>query len=234
MATHMLSEDDIALAAELVLGLLDPAETASARARMAIDPAFSGEVAAWEQRLMPMLEGAEAAPPEKIWHQIQSGITPATGQDNQQGRLRFWQGLSALSTVAALLLGVVALRQPDPPAAPAPVVQAPLMVAALGSDTSNMSMTASYDAQSGRLTLTPVSMDTGDLYPELWLIPADGKARSLGIVTRDRPSQIPVSANLRGLMGKGATLAITPEPEGGAPGGKATGPVIASGTITTI
>jgi anti-sigma-K factor RskA len=35
-------------------------------------------------------------------------------------------------------------------------------------------------------------------------------------------------------MGSGGTLAITPEPQTGGPGGKPSGPVIASGKITTI
>ena len=95
-------------------------------------------------------------------------------------------------------------------------------------------MTASYDQNTGELTLTPVSMETGKLYPELWVIPAGGTATSLGIVRGDAPSRIFVNPKHRAVMTRGATLAITPEPFGGAPGGKATGPVLASGTITTI
>jgi len=114
-----------------------------------------------------------------------------------------------------------------------PTPSAPL-VAALGSDTGNAAITARYDAGSGELLLTPVALDTGALYPELWVIPADGKARSLGMMASDKPTQVTVNAELRTFMEQGATLAITPEPAGGAPGGKATGPVIASGKITTI
>jgi anti-sigma-K factor RskA len=117
---------------------------------------------------------------------------------------------------------------PAPVGAPAP------LIAALGSETGRAAMTASYDRVSGTLTVTPVSMETGKLYPELWVIPAGGSAHSLGIVTRDRPTQVIVAPEARAFLGTGATLAITPEPAGGAPGGKATGPVIASGTITTI
>jgi anti-sigma-K factor RskA len=108
------------------------------------------------------------------------------------------------------------------------------MIAALGSETGNAAITARYDAGSGELLLTPVSLNTGKLYPELWVIPADGKARSLGMMAADKPTQLMVTAEMRAFMAQGATLAITPEPAGGAPGGKATGPVIASGKITTI
>jgi anti-sigma-K factor RskA len=227
MTATQLSEEDIALAGELALGLLSPSEAATARARLASEPAFAAEVRAWEERLQPLLGSADSPAPETVWHGVLAQISAAPAQDNAPGRLRFWQGLSAISTAAALILGVMTLTRPEAtPVAP--------LVAALGSDTGNAAMTASYEPQTGRLTLTPVSMNTGKLYPELWVIPQGGTARSLGIVTRDHATRVTVSADLRALMRKGAMLAITPEPLGGAPGGKATGPVIASGTIEQI
>jgi anti-sigma-K factor RskA len=84
------------------------------------------------------------------------------------------------------------------------------------------------------MLLTPVALDTGALYPELWIIPADGKARSLGMINGDRPTQMDVSPDMRPYMNEGALLAITPEPAQGAPGGVATGPVLASGKINLL
>lgn len=226
--TTPLSHDDIALAAEVALGLLTPAEQAQAAARMATDRAFADEVAAWEERLQPMIDGQEETPPERVWSAIDSRIAPATGQDNR-GRLRLWQGLTALSTgIAAVLAFLMLGQQPPATSRPAP------LIAALGSESGASAMTASYDAKTGELILTPVSLDTGKLYPELWVVPEGGTARSLGIVRRDAPSRHVVPENLRAAMAAGATLAITPEPEGGAPGGKATGPIIASGKIVRI
>lgn len=230
MTKTPLPDDDAALAAELVLGLLAPAEEAAARARVATDPAFAAEVAAWEERLVPMLD-AEAVPPSAdVWQRVEAATAPATGQDNRPAGLRLWQGMAALSTAAALVLGVMVLNRP----APLPTAAAPAMIAVLGAETGGNAVTTNYDPDRGVLTITPVVLETGKLYPELWVIPAGGTARSLGIVTRDRPTQVKVSAELQALMQRGALLAITPEPAGGAPGGKATGPVIASGTITTI
>ena len=226
--TTPLSQDDIALAAEVALGLLTPAEQAQAAARMATDRAFADEVAAWEERFQPMTDGADEIPPERLWSAIDARIAPETGQDNR-GRLRLWQGLTALSTgVAAVLAFLMLGQQPavTPPAAP--------LIAALGSESGASAMTASYDARTGELILTPVALDTGKLYPELWVVPEGGTARSLGIVRRDAPSRHLVPQELRAAMAAGATLAITPEPEGGAPGGKATGPIIASGKIVRI
>jgi anti-sigma-K factor RskA len=231
MTVSTLNDDDIALAAELVLGLLEPAQAAQARARAATDRAFADEVAAWEERLQPMLAGVDETPPAHVWSAVESGIAPATGQDNPSRGVRLWRGLTALSTGVAAVLAVMLMSRPG--GGPAPVAGPPL-VAALGSETGAASLAASYDPASGKLLLTPVRLDTGALYPELWVIPADGKARSLGIIRGDAPTRVEVTPALRSYLEKGATLAVTPEPAGGAPGGKATGPVIASGTITAV
>lgn len=227
----MLSEDDIALAAEYVLGLLDAAGEASANARMATDAEFAAEVAAWRTRLQPMVDGNDTPVAPHVWAAIEASLPAETGQDGTRGSVRLWQILTGLSATAAAVLAVLLLQQPVPVTPP---VVSPPLVAALGSDTGKAALTANYDAGKGAMLLTPVSLDTGKLYPELWIIPADGKARSLGIVKGDKPSTIAIPAELRQYMGAGATLAITPEPEGGAPDGKATGPVIASGKIVTI
>jgi anti-sigma-K factor RskA len=226
----MLSEDDIALAGEYVLGLLDTAETAQTDARIATDADFAAEVDAWRNRLQSMALGTDTAAPDHIWLAIQGALPLPTGQDTGRSSLRIWQGLTALSMAVAAYFGMLNWAKDAPPAIDSP----PTMVAALGSETGNAAITARYDAKSGELLLTPVLLDTGKLYPELWVIPADGKARSLGMMATDKPTQVTVAADMREYMAQGALLAITPEPATGAPGGKATGPVIASGKITTI
>lgn len=227
----MLGEDDIILAGEYVLGLLDPATEASAVARMATDAEFATEVEAWRQRLQPMVDVNDRLAPRDLWKKIEAALPKQTGQDNAGGNVRLWQSLAGLSTIAAAILGVILLQQPSPVAPPEPA--APL-IAALGSETGQASLTARYDAGNGEMLLTPVSLDTGELYPELWIIPADGKPRSLGIVRGDGPSQISIDAKLRDFIDQGATLAITPEPQAGGPGGQPSGPVIASGKIVSI
>ncbi len=221
-----LTDDDLAMAAEVALGLLSPADLAQAQARMTRDDAFAREVADWQDRLIPLTDGPDAAPPAKSWQAIEAAIMPSTNQDN---RLWLWKGMTAVSTFAAALMGFLLVSQDVPPATPHDI-----LVAALGGPAQSASLTASYDQQSGELTLTPVTLDTGKLFPELWVIPAGGTASSLGIIRADGPSRVTVDAQLRRALANGATLAITPEPGGGAPGGKATGPILASGTITTI
>ena len=227
----MLNEDDIALAGEYVLGLLDAAGEAQISARVATDGDFAAEVEAWRQRLQPLLDGNDTPAPANLWDAINNSLPQPTGQDTGTGNVGFWKALTAISASAAILLGILLLQRPETPAVPTP--ETPL-IAALGSETGRASLTASYEANSGRMIVTPVSLDTGNLYPELWIIPADGTPHSLGIVGSSAATSITVPAPLRQHMGAGGTLAITPEPEGGGPGGKPSGPVIASGRITTI
>ena len=225
-----LSEDDIALAGEYVLGLLDAAGEASANARISTDAGFAAEIEAWRERLAPMLAGDET-PPSRLWTGIQTSLPAPTGQDVGSGKLLFWRTLSGIAVGAAAILGILLLQKPDAVAPLAP--EAPL-IAALGSETGSASLTASYEVGTGRIIVTPVSLDTGDLYPELWVIPGDGKPRSLGIVASTAATAMTVPAELQQFMATGGTLAVTPEPQSGGPGGQPSGPIIASGKITTI
>lgn len=225
-----LTEEDIALAGEYVLGLLDVAGNAMAEARIATDVAFAKEVEAWRVRLQPMLAG-DVDPPARLWDSIEKSIPPEAIQDLGLGKLVFWRTLTGMSVSAAVILGILLLQKPDIESAPTP---AKPLIAALSNENRTTSLTASYDETSGRLIVLPVSLDTGKLYPELWIIPADGKARSLGMVDNSSPTAVIIPNDMREFLVSGGTLAITPERAGGAPDGKATGPVIASGKIARL
>lgn len=226
----VLTDEDFTLAGEYVLGLLDAGQEAIVVARIAMDPDFAAEVEAWRLRLIPLL-GPEHAPPADLWNKVQKALPAATFQDVSSDKLTFWRSLTGISVTAAIFLGVLLLQKPV--SAP-PAVNPTPMIAALGSEDGSSAITARYDSAQGTMLLTPVALDTGELYPELWVIPADGKARSLGVINGDRPTQMEVSPEMRQYMNEGALLAITPEPAQGAPGGIATGPVLASGKISTL
>lgn len=223
-----LSEDDIALAGEYALGLLDVAEQATVSARVATDPVFAAEVEAWRTRLQPLLDGADEQAPDALWSRIEHGL-PTMAQDRGTTALRWWRAGAFVSTAIAAGLAAVLVLQPTPP--PPATATAP-MVAALSGD-AGASLAMQYDARSGQLLVMPVRLDTGARVPELWVVPEDGKARSLGVVRADGPSRVTIPEALRPHMHGGVTLAITPEPPGGAPGGAATGPIIASGKIVS-
>jgi anti-sigma-K factor RskA len=239
----VLTEEDCALAGEFALGLLDSADAALANARCAVDAEFAAEVEAWRERFLPMLGNVSNDPPAGAWNKINAAIDraeTAAAPANDNKALRLWKGLTALSGTAAAALAIMLFTQPANQQGGTPIIAGnnqaagQKMVAALQSETGPSIATASYNPASGELLITPVSMDTGDLYPEIWVIPADGKAHSLGVIARKGASRHNVDPKMRQYLASGATIAITPEPAGGAPGGKATGPVMASGKITLI
>ena len=226
----MLSENDIALAGEYVLGLLDTAEHATAQARAATDAAFAAEIDNWRERLALMASGSDTAAPEHIWTNIVDALPRATEQAVGSGNLRLWQVLTAASVAVAAYLGFLVANPPVAPTVDTP----PPLVAALGSENGKAAITARYDIQNGELLITPVSLDTGKLYPELWIVPADGKPRTLGTMAMGKPTLVAVTPEMRTFMAAGGTLAITPEQQGGSPTGNPTGPIIASGKITVL
>lgn len=234
----LLTDKDIAFAGEYVLGLLAPADHAVAVSRAATDIAFAGEVEAWNERLQPLLDNTAETPNAQIWTNITAALPARSPQNNDKLTVRIWQGLTALSSIAAAVLALIAFQPRTQQPAQSPELGAPTaypqMVAALGSASGPSAITIQYNTQNGQMLMTPVLLKTGKLYPELWIIPEDGKARSLGMLRGDAPSLVPVTPEMRRYMHAGATLAITPEPVNGGPGGKATGPIIASGKIIII
>jgi anti-sigma-K factor RskA len=226
----VMTEEDFSLAGEYVLGLLDAGQDAIVVARIAMDSDFAAEVEAWRLRLNPLL-GPEQAPPAHLWTNIEKALPASTMQDVGSAKLTFWRALTGISVTAAIFLGVLLMQKPIPVV---PVANPAPMIAALGSEDGRSAITASYDNVRGAMLLTPVALDTGELYPELWVVPKDGKARSLGMIKSDKPSEMIVSPDMRQFINEGALLAITPEPAQGAPGGVATGPILASGEISIL
>jgi anti-sigma-K factor RskA len=232
-----LNEHDILIAGEFVLGLLDSDQRKLAIERAFTDPDFSAEIAAWEDRLRPLLMNADIKPRAEVLDTINARL-PANDQmlssdTKYAGRVRWWQGIAGAAIAASLFMAVMLFNAAGP--APVPVSpNNPVMVAAMAAKSGPQAMTARYDPAQGELLITPVALDTKKLYPELWIINAAGEAKSLGIVAQDRASRIIVSPDLRGRMVAGGTLAITAEPAGGAPGGKATGPVVVLGEMRTL
>ena len=82
--------------------------------------------------------------------------------------------------------------------------------------------------------LRAAAADAAGRAPELWLIPAGGAPRSLGLVSIDRAHTVAVPDALRDALVNGSVLAITLEPATGAPQGIPTGPIIAKGDIANL
>jgi anti-sigma-K factor RskA len=69
---------------------------------------------------------------------------------------------------------------------------------------------------------------------ELWLVPVNGKPRSLGTFVAKGPVMIKMPNDMMPVAGSDATLAISVEPMGGSKTGQPTGPVVAHGKMQEI
>lgn len=222
-----MPEDEL-LAAEFALGVLSGTERASAQARLAHDGAFARLVAAWEERLASWAaEADEAAPPAHVWSEIAAQL-PAE-RERRAGlweSMAFWRIFALASTLAAACLAIFIFvgsgRQ-----------QEPLVASIEGGGRRHF--VATIDPARGSIAVVPATFAAdATRVPELWLIPADGKPRPLGLLSADRTVTLTLPAQLAAEARRNAVLAVSLEPPGGSPTGQPTGPVIASGALTSL
>lgn len=245
-------ESDL-FAGEYVLGVLDADQRRAAAQRIANEPAFAVEVSRWESDFMTLAEQiAPVSVPDYLWARIGSalGFDPPSRSEIAQASGSFWNsvgfwrwlGIGGFATAAACAMALLnALRLPEtPPPVPQVVVEPRLlepvpMASTLARDDGKPGFVATVDQRSGRMTITPLEpvIEPGRVQ-ELWLIPADGTPRSLGIVSAEHAQSGLVPEQWLALLDARAIFAITLEPPGGGPGGKPTGPVTAKGAIALL
>ena len=226
--TAQLPEDDL-LAAELALGVLAGAERAAAESRAAREPSFSAMVASWQERLAPWAaEISEVPAPPHIWERIAATLPAEKQNSGWWHSLAFWRGLSlATGALAAACIGALIYLGNAPP------TLSPLTASIDGEGRRHF--VATVDMTTHNVAVMPASYSPdATREPELWLIPADGKPRPLGMLRADRAVIIKMPADLAALTVGNAVLAVSLEPPGGSPTGQPTGPVIATGKLTSL
>jgi anti-sigma-K factor RskA len=202
-------EEDDALAAEYVLGVLALRDRQSVEARMKADPGFARLVAAWETRLSPLNDGYDPAPAPNLLPRIEARLFSRPGHSVSSTLLRW---LSGLAVAASLVIVLVATLTPPQQ----------VLVAQLATEDARLS----YEVRSfgDNLQVTRVTggpADAGQVH-ELWLIAPNAAPVSLGLLEAETLTvRYPVPP-------AGWTLAVSVEPAGGSPTGAPTGPVILS------
>jgi anti-sigma-K factor RskA len=186
------------------------------------------ELIAAEYALAPWAgEIAEVTPPPELWGRIAAELpASAPPRAGLWQNLAFWRNFALASAFAAACLAVVAYLG-------AVNQQAPLVASIEGGGT--RSFVAALDLKRGTVAVMPASY-TADAtrVPELWLIPADGKPRPVGLLQTDKAVTLTLPADLVSLAKSNAVLAVSLEPPGGSPTGQPTGPVIATGKLTSL
>lgn len=226
------SRDEI-VSGEYVLGILSEEDRRRVEARIATDPKFAMQVRRWQTNLADFNDDyRDVKPPAELYNRIEARLfgvpddRPRSGLlQALWGSLALWRGLTAVAIIAAVGFGLAGRGNLFAP----PQAARPLVAELTGMD-SPISLIATYDFTSGRLSVTPAALKQEQPKSlEVWLI-EDGKPpASLGVLPDDGRGEILITAEMRKGFAAGKTIAITVEPFGGAPEGKPTGPVIALG-----
>lgn len=204
-------EQDDALAAEYVLGVLDLRERLAAEARAKAEPGFAAQIAAWEQHFSGLNESYDEVPAPDLLPQIEARLFPKADRP----RFNWFRLFGAAGLVASLVLAV-ALLMPN---------GAPDFVATLALKDASLAYEARFD--DGRLTVTRVAgtaAEAGRVH-QLWIIAPGESPLSLGLLEgTELALDFP-------LPPPGWLLAVSLEPAGGSPSGLPTGPVILTAQV---
>jgi anti-sigma-K factor RskA len=219
------------LAAEYVLGTLKGGARRRFEGWLQADAALRASVAAWQSRLVPMVEWSPAMqPPARVWQGIERRIGHAPSAPWWQfwriDGARVWGGLAVGASAAAVLLALNVGR------APAPALQ---QVATLVDEKAQTALVVAADAASKRIEVRVAAGVTvpDDRTLQLWAITTAGKTRSLGILPDNRRATLRLDS--RAVGADVMLLAISLEPKGGSPNPEApTGPVLYKGAWVTM
>lgn len=225
------SRDEV-LAGEYVLGVLSFKDRQVVENRMRVDRQFAAIVSRWEANLSTFNDDYDLVTPgQETFKQVEARLFGIPQKAGAQGTglwnsVVFWRTFTAASLIvtAAALSLTFATVSPPKPGAP--------LVAELSAPSSQVGLLASYEAQTGKLRIVPVAAGKPEEKSlELWMIPADGTPKSLGVFAtgRDGDGELVIPVEMRSSIGEGTTLAVSLEPFGGSRTGAPTGPVVASG-----
>ena len=233
-----------ALAAEYALGSLDAETRLHAQNLVAEDADFADLVALWEHRLAPLAEAVpELTPSDHVWTKLSATLSPRptarirTVKNNQTqaqtAASQAWRWAAGLALAAGIAIAAfvysadIGSRLDNPTTG---------MYVAMLKDPAG---TPYYKVmvEPGGQRLHVEAMD--DLKPppaksyELWLLKATNKEWvTLGLIPPGRISTVESQIKIAKLdLGKGARIAVSLEPQGGAPDGRSMGPIVFEGDL---
>jgi anti-sigma-K factor RskA len=222
-----------ALAAEYVLGTLRGRARQRFQAMMRADASLASTVRDWERWMTPLAASvAPVEPPARVWQAIESRIAPREREraGSFWSSLAFWRPFGMVAAGAATMLTAFFLYVSSGPRGE------PMFVAVLTSSTTAqpMGVVSMHHPDVLRVRMMRPWKAAEGKSLELWIVPQDGRPRSLGLVPNtagDTMMRIPESdARMRDAR----MLAISLEPAGGSPTHEPTGPVLCSGMIAGL
>ena len=248
--TPDVMRDDPMIAAEWALGLLEGEELLAARGKYATDPDFAWRKQWWDDWFAPLSDAIPGAEPgEHVWQGIAARVAaqqaaaaapeaPASNVTDLEARVRRWQWVAGLSSMAAAvaLVWAFALAPARIEPAPAQIAAAAPMVATVPVGESGLRLDVTYIPESRRMVVGAIGLAADGVHDhELWLVPADGTPlQSLGVVAPGEVRSMELPQAVTAKLGEGASLVLTREPIGGKPEGEDAGPVVAKGAFTRV
>ena len=220
--------EDESLAAEYVLGVLPDAERKAFAARLSADAALRTQVQFWEQQFSAFNgDYAASNPPPALRAAVHARLFGTEVKSGFWHRLSFWRTLS-FASLAALALVVALPSFNNTNLKPNSVAELAIQQGG------GVQLAAYFDPNKKVIRYNRLSdaAATGRDF-ELWVIIGKDAPVSLGVVPAEKNGVIKVSATLAAQMSD-AVLAISDEPKGGSPTGKATGAVLSVGKLTPI
>ncbi|MFN3662386.1 anti-sigma factor domain-containing protein [Yoonia sp.] len=220
--------DDITLAGEYALHLMDAAERRAFEARLDAEPALRALVTEWNAQLIPLADDfAPQTPPASVKARVEAVLFPSAPKQSWS----LWRVLVGSGFAAALAVVVLVMLPQDD--APAPFT--PSLTAQIAAEDASLVVLASYAPETGLLRIDRQAGAAAEgRVLELWLI-AEGADTpvSLGVLPDDAQTEIMLPDTLAPAI-SGGTLAISDEPLGGSPIGVPTGDVLAVGAVVSI
>ena len=217
------------LAGEYVLGTLHGGARRRFEELLRSDYSLRTEVTHWEARLTPLAERVKpVTPPDRVWTRIEArlnGQRQGATKSDWLNSLALWRGLSVAASV--MLVAMLALKANITP------VEAPKMLAVLEEADGARMVIEQPRAGLLKARLVRDWQSSPDKSHELWVIPANGAPRSLGVMNDSGETTITL-AGLDTKLADGAVFAVTLEPKGGSPSGNPTGQIVCKGSIARL
>jgi len=229
MSPHDPNED-LLLAGEYVLGVLDGVERDAFEGRLRREATLRGYVSDWQQRFADLDNGVTPKDvPSALWTKIEAQLggkqvtqTEPSFSERLWSSLGFWRGASFAGALASLMLAV-ALGLLAGRATPQPQIVAVMLTP---EGVPGAIAEVHYD---GRINVIPIhdfDVPKGKTL-QVWTLWDKQKGPiSVGLIERTRQALFH-RADLP--TGQQQLYEITLEPEGGSPTGRPTGPVLVKG-----
>ncbi len=201
---------------DYLLGWMSARQRRSMDRRVESDPALRASVETWQSSLDPLAGlAAPVLPPDGDWAGVQAKLNAADAASPKIVRNWMWAvpGGVVVAVVVAFMVWV-----------PKPSNRAYLGEAAAPERA--IVVAEAYPDDTLVLRNQGLPAIAPDKSLELWIIPAGGTPRSLGLLPEEKTYRLHVRS-----MPPHATLAISVEPRGGSSSGMPTGPVILSGEL---